>query len=375
MTQPENSPAFSSTNPSTSGLVVAPLATLRARRICFIKPSALGDVVQSLPILHALRYRFPTASITWVINEPLAPLIAGHGLVDDVIPFERQRFQSLDASSRRGIRDLAAMLARYRFDLAIDLQGLLRSAMVSLATKAPVRIGLASAREGAVYTYTHLAQDGPFETNAVDRYWSVVRLLGAGFLPKSFDLRLSDSEKAWARQTLQAWPRPWLAIHPGAKWLTKRLPADRLGLAASQWMADRRGTVMVLGAGGDEELAQAIRATMGGLPMLDLMGKTSLRQLAALLAETDLLLTNDSGPMHLAAALGTRTVSLFTCTSPIRSGPFGPGHAFWQTTVPCRASYVKECSHLSCMKQLQPEALLPLLDEACPARSSAGRAA
>ncbi len=356
--------------PPQARLEVAPLATIRARRICLIKPSALGDIVQSLPIVHAIRYRFPSASIAWIINDQLAPLIDGHGIVDQVIPFERNRFHSIDAKSRQGIRQLAQSLAKYRFDLVIDLQGLLRSAMLGLATKAPIRIGLASAREGANYTYTHIAQDGPFETNAVDRYWSVARLLGAGGIDKSFELGLTESEKGWAREKLLRFPRPWLAIHPGAKWITKRFPAEKFAQAARQWSNSQRGTVIAVGAPGDQVLAQTMRDELAHQPMLDLVGQTNLRQLAGLLAEVDLLMTNDSGPMHLAAAVGTPTISVFTCTSPIRSGPFGVGHQFLQTSISCRASYQKECSHRSCMKELAADQLVPLLDQAGQAISS-----
>jgi lipopolysaccharide heptosyltransferase I len=350
-------------SPSYRRLEVAPLATIAARRICFIKPSALGDVVQSLPIVHALRHRFPTASIAWVINDQLAPLIENTGLVDQVIRFERHRFQSIDSSSRKGIQTLAQSLAKDRFDLTIDLQGLLRSAMLGLATRAPVRIGLASAREGAVYTYTHLAADGHLETNAVDRYWSVAKLLGAGSFPKSFDLRLNASETQWAADQLAPWPRPWLAIHPGAKWITKRFPVEKFAQAAREWSGRTGGTAITIGTLDDHDLAENIRLQFAGHNYLDLVGKTSLRQLAALLHQVDRLLTNDTGPMHLAAAMGTPTVSVFTCTSPIRSGPYGPGHMSYQTTVPCRASYKKECDHRQCMHQLAADGLVPLLTQ------------
>jgi heptosyltransferase I len=345
-------------------LQVAPLATIDARRICFIKPSALGDVVQAIPVVHAIKYRFPAASITWVINDHLAPLIEKTGLVDDVIRFERHRLSSIHSSSRQALAQLTKSLAGYRFDLAIDLQGLLRSAMLGLATRAPVRIGLASAREGSALTYTHLAQDGPFETNAVERYWSVARLLGAGGLEKSFSLNLSTAEQAWAIDQLVRYPKPWLAVHPGAKWITKRFPAEKFGQAAGQWSRQTGGTVVIVGTGDDRPLAQTMKESLIGQPTLDLLGKTSLRQLAAVLDQVDRLLTNDTGPMHLAAAVGTPTVSVFTCTSPIRSGPFGEGHRLYQTSVPCRASYKKECDHFSCMKQLSADGLVPLLDAA-----------
>lgn len=343
-------------------LDVAPFATLRARRICIIKPSALGDVVQSLPVIHAVRHRFPCATLSWVINDAFAPLIEPTGIVDEIIRFEREQFRSLTPISRGRLLEFGRLLKSKKFDLVIDLQGLFRSAAMGWVTGAPVRIGLASAREGATLSYTHIANDLPVERGAVDRYWSVAELLGIGDLPKEFPLRISSAERHAALSTIGPLPRPWVAVNAGSRWQTKRWPAEHFADAMERSVGPRRGSVVIVGGPSEEPVAEEVARGLT-VPFVNLAGRTSLRLLAAVLDSVDLLVTNDSGPMHLAAALGTPTVSIFTCTSPARAGAFGMGHSILQTSVPCRASYVKQCSRMDCMKELTSEKLLPILNE------------
>src|SRR5438874_8887445 len=168
-----------------------PLDRLSPRRLALIKPSALGDVVHALPVLSALRQRFPDARITWVVNKSYEPLLAGHPDLTDTLAFDR-------TAMRRGLRravayslGFAAELRRRRFDLVIDLQGLLRTGLMCLATGAPVRVGFANAREGSRYAYTHKVRVPDADRiHAVDRYWRVAEALGAGDVPKRFRVPL-----------------------------------------------------------------------------------------------------------------------------------------------------------------------------------------
>src|SRR5690606_7324554 len=135
----------------------------------------------------------------------------------------------------------------------------------------------------------------------------------------------------WARRQLAALARPRVAVNPGARWQTKRWPAERFAEVVQKALgADRAGSVVVLGGPGEESMAAACHRALR-LPAVNFCGRTSLRELAALLGECDLLLTNDTGPMHLASAIGLPTVSLFTCTAPERAAPFGDQHRIVQT--------------------------------------------
>lgn len=336
----------------------SPLQTLAADRICIIKPSALGDVVQTLPILAALRQRFPLAHITWVVNSAYASLIRPISLIDEIIEFPRQHYKSLGLDAARRSLGFLSLLHRQRFDLAIDLQGLLRSGLMTFATGARTRIGLATAREGARFCYNRIVDDRPLEQGAVDRYWKLAEAIGVGAMPKQSPLELSAAERRWAADAISGLPRPIVAINAGSRWATKRWPAEHFAATINQQTST--GSVILVGGPGEEAIAAQVAAACR-LPTRDFAGKTSLRELAALLEQADVVLTNDSGPMHLAAAVGTPTVAIFTCTSPLRAGPFGFGHHIAQTNVPCRASYIKTCDRMDCMKELLPPRVAPAL--------------
>ena len=126
-----------------------------ARRIALIKPSALGDIVHSLPVLTALRVRFPAARITWVVNSAYEPLIRNHPDLTDTLAFDRGMFKKRRVAGHRYAVSFGRELRRRQFDLVIDLQGLFRTGLMCLATRAPRRIGFANAREGSRYAYTH----------------------------------------------------------------------------------------------------------------------------------------------------------------------------------------------------------------------------
>jgi heptosyltransferase-1 len=336
-----------------------------ARRIAIVKPSALGDVVQSLPLLAALRSRFPAARISWIVHSAYAPLLRPISLLDDVIEFDRKAAAASPLHGSAYVWKFLRRLRRERFDFVIDLQGLLRTGTFTLATAAHRRWGLRSAREGSRFAYNRVIDDLSGPQGAVNRYWRVAEALGVGDLPKEFPLEISQEERREALQLLDSLPRPWIAVQPGARWMTKRWPAASFA-AAMQATIDRvGGSAVVLGSSDERdvasETAQSIRA-----PKLLLAGKTSLRLLAAVLESCDAMLTNDTGPMHLAAAVGTPTTAVFTCTSPSRAGPFGEGHEIVQTNVACRESYIRRCDSMACMSEVTPsvvgEALIRCLE-------------
>ena len=339
----------------------SPLRRIEPRRVCIIKPSALGDVVQTLPVLGALRQRFSRAHIAWVVNHAYASLLTPIPHLDEVIPFDRERYRGIGPRNWQEILGFFRGLSERRFDLAIDLQGLLRSGLMTWATRASCRVGLTSAREGARLFYTYRANDLPIEQGAVERYWKVVEALGAGECAREYSLALSPLEQEWACWAIGGLPRPIVALNPGARWQTKRWPADRFADVTDKALGRTAGSAVVLGGPGEEPFADIVAARLH-LPCVNLCGRTSLRQLAALLQQCDLLLTNDSGPMHLAAAVGTSTVSIFTCTSPVRAAPTGAAHCVAQTSVSCKGSYRKTCDRMICMQELSADKVLPVLE-------------
>lgn len=324
------------------------------RRICVVKPSALGDIVQTLPLVPVLKQRFPDASLSWVVNRSFADLLADLPGLDEVHLFDRR-------GPWQGWWRLLRTLRSRRFDLVFDLQGLLRTATMTWATGAPVRIGLETAREGAHLSCTHTLPDTGRLVPAWQRTWRVAELLGAADVPRTTPLGLGPEHRHFAEQELAGLPRPVVAVHPGAQWATKRWPVEKFAVVLNKAVRSFHASVAVVG-GPDEarlsqQLGRLLRQLCPSAPLVDLTGRTSLRQLAAVLGSVDVALTNDSGPMHLAAATGTPVVSVFTCTHPVRSGPPGDAHRLVASRVPCAASYRKKCPfrgcrHLACLDEL-----------------------
>lgn len=353
------------------------LDELEVRRICVIKPSALGDVVQSLPLLPVLRERFPSARISWVINHELAELIEGHPHIDELLIFRRR-------GTARDYLQLLQKLRQREFDLVFDLQGLMRSGVMAAATRAPLRIGLETSREGAGLAYHVTVPKTGRAVSAFQRYWRVAEVLGfAGRTPQTI-VPMNESDHTWAANQLGGLTGPVLAIHPGARWITKRWPVEKFAVVANKAMRQYGFSVVILGSKSEMPVASELQNLLQGFvpwkPVLNLTGQTTLKQLSAVLSAVDVVLTNDSGPMHLAAGLGTSVLGVFTCTSSVISGPPGSQHELVATEVPCAASYKKQCPHsgrgnLCCMDELTTErvcqALVRLIDKSQLQREAA----
>ncbi|MBN9120817.1 MAG: glycosyltransferase family 9 protein [Planctomycetes bacterium] len=339
------------------------LDRIDARRIAIIKPSALGDIVHSLPVLTALRARFPTARITWVVNRSYESLLTGHPDLTDTLPFDRGAFRGV-RGTLSAAWSFAGELRRRRFDLVIDMQGLLRSGLMAWASGAPRRVGFASAREGSRYAYTHkLKCPGRLGAHAVDRMWAVAEAFGVGHLPKAFLVPLRAAEVEAARNELAQLPRPVVAVAVGAKWVTKRWPAGHFAEALNRAHARFGASAVFVGASDDTVLSQQAVAALRG-PSLDLTGRTSIPRLSALLSLADVMLGNDTGPLHLAAALGKPCVAPYTCTRVALHGPYSQSSHCVETSVACGGSYLKKCDNMICMPDLTADRLWPKLAEA-----------
>ncbi len=325
------------------------LCDLRPDRIALIKPSALGDVVHALPVLHALWLRFPGATISWVIRESLQSILTAHPDLDETISFDRH-------GGIRATVALARQLEARKFDLVVDLQGLLRTGLMCAATRAPRRVGLSSAREGSRWFYSDLVNDD-LSLHAVDRYWRVAEALGAGNSPKQFHVPISNESRAWANQF--RCEAPVIVVSPGSRRVTKRWThfSDLVNRAQSRF----GGSAILVGSPDEAGLSARVAADIRG-NCLNFAGKTTLPQLAAMLERADVVLANDSGPLHLAAALGRPIVAPYTCTTIKRHGPYLQSGAV-ESSVWCRGSYVKRCSRLDCMIELSANRLWPVLEE------------
>lgn len=335
------------------------------RRILIIKPSSLGDVVHALPVLAGLRAAYPAAHIAWLVGRTFAPLLEGHPLLDEVIPFDRRRYGRMLQSGTVAAEFLRFVhqLRQSRFDLVVDLQGLLRSGVLSWASGAARRVGFAAAREFGWVFYTQRVRCPTREAHAVEKNLHLARTIGLPVDPPAFPLGLRDEELAAMRERLtRAAGGPvarFIALVPGARWETKRWRADRSAELVARLHAGGFPPCVVLGAPDDRTFADAILAACS-TPVIDLVGRTSLRELSAALALADLVVCHDSGPMHIAAALGKPLVAIFGPTSPARTGPYCRSARVVALPLPCVPCLQRQCplGHHNCMQQLDVATVL-----------------
>jgi lipopolysaccharide heptosyltransferase I len=323
------------------------------RRVLIIKPSAIGDIVHALPVLPPLRRRWPEANICWLVTPSCADLVLRHPLLDEAILFERGRFGH-GWRNPAALWDLAGFmwqLRQRRFDLVIDLQGLFRSAWIARASGAPRRLGFSNARELAPLFYTDRVDCSWELDHAVERYLKIASALGCGDGPVEFPLAVDDEDRRYVEQ----WIPPgtdFAVLLPGTNWATKQWPVQRYAQLVAP-LKERFGLeCAVAGAAGDAELTRQIPARF------DVTGKMNLRQLVALLERAKLVVGNDTGPMHMAAALGIPLVAPYGPTDPARTGPFQRQESVVRLNLPCSPCYSRTCSHRSCMQWLELEPML-----------------
>jgi heptosyltransferase-1 len=325
-------------------------------KILLVKLSSLGDVLHTLPTLEALRQAFPGGHLTWLVEAGYAPLLTGHPALDEVWPVPRVRLgQNL---RRQDLAALARLLGRVRahpFDLVLDLQGLFKSALWVALAKSPRKVGYNGTREGSYLVLTERVPPYDPEAHAVWRYLNLARYLGAPPAPPRFRLALEE-DKDFARKLAAELPEPLAVLHPGARWESKLWPAASWARLVD-WLSREKGlSVILTGSAGDRPRAEAILARATA-PVLNLAGRTSLGELASVLKQAVLAVTTDTGPMHLAAALGRPVVALFGPTAPWRTGPFGAGHEIVRLALGCSPCFKRRCPEPRCLTELPPEAV------------------
>lgn len=346
------------------------------RRILILKPSAIGDVVHALPVLAVLRRAWPSARIAWLINDRLVPLLAGHPLLDELIPFDRRcygRFGRHVEASQRFVEFLAALRAR-RFDVVLDLQGLFRTGFLARAAGATRRLGLADATEGAWLFYTDRTAPAPGPAHVVERNLRIVELLrleaccdapSAELLPVNPMVR-QDVSRLLRQRGLPDGAR-YAVLAPGTLWQTKRWPVERFA-RLGEMLHDRLGLSVVLTGGPKEAHRVAELASRCARPTVEMVAGVGVAELVALLDGAALTVAGDSGPIHIASTLGRPVVAIFGPSDPARNGPVGQPDHVVRAEVPClgcRRRKLRHCPYAHrCMQALEPEAVFEVAQRA-----------
>ncbi|OPL15753.1 MAG: hypothetical protein AVO39_07285 [delta proteobacterium MLS_D] len=339
--------------------------------ILIVKLSAVGDVIHVLPSLSALREAFPDAHISWVVEESAADLLRGHPQCDRVLISGRKRWIANLRHNRRiggtftEIRSFLANLRDRRYDIAIDFHGLFKSAVIMGFAKADRKIGYRSMQELSQLFYNETVHED-MTKHAVLRYLDFIAYLGIPVSEPRFVIPGGPEEKARVDRMLAEAgikrEQKFVAVSPVALWKTKLWYNDRFALLGDR-ITDELALPVVFTGGSDAAgVVHDIRRRMSA-GSVDLAGKTSLRELARLYERAALVISTDSGPMHLAAAVGTPTVAIFGPTDPARTGPFGDGHHVIRTGIECSPCFRKVCDSGACMAGITIDAVFDAVRE------------
>ncbi|MDD5712982.1 MAG: glycosyltransferase family 9 protein [Smithellaceae bacterium] len=342
--------------------------------ILIVKLSAIGDVIHTLPSLSALRKRFPQAHITWVVEQAAADLVVGHPYLDSVIVSTRKGWAGKLRGGNIGavvaeMRELTGALRSRPYDLVIDFHGLFKSAVLAGLCRGKRKLGYRSLQELSGLFYTERIPED-MEKHAVDRYLDFARYLGADVSKPEFLIPVAFENERRTEALLKeagiASGERFIAVSPVALWKTK-LWSDEKFAALCDMMISRLGVKVVLTGG-----AAAPLMRIGNLMKenaVNLGGKTTLKDLAALYRRAALVVTTDSGPMHLAAATGTPVIALFGPTDPRRTGPYGAGHTVLQKSLPCVPCFKKNCEKMDCMRGIGVDEVFAAVEEKMKGRN------
>ncbi|MDH4161642.1 MAG: lipopolysaccharide heptosyltransferase II [Nitrospirota bacterium] len=319
-------------------------------RILIIKLSAIGDVVQTLPALEAIKRALPDSRIDWVVEEAAAGILEGHPLIDRLLVSRRKTWFRLlkrpntFLQGSRELKNFISELKKVRYDMAIDFQGLLKSGIVMGLARADRKIGYAGSREFSSLFLNERLPAYDIERHALERYLDIARYLGA-VDPSSVCVLPIDLEKKLIRERLSiavSKNERIVVLNPMARWQTKLWPEEKFSQLADRLISERRAAVIFTGSTNDREVIDRIMGMMKRRA-LNWAGDTTLKELAALASIADLFITTDTGPMHLAAAAGGRVLALFGPTAPWRTGPFGSGHKVVRKGLDCSPCYQRSC--------------------------------
>jgi heptosyltransferase I len=389
-----------------------PAIDLRSRdfqRILLIKLSAVGDVVQTIAVANKLRRRYPKARLDWLTTPAMAELLQHNPAISNAIEFAREEWRRpWRLAPYAGAVRLAARLRAAHYDLVIDLQGQLRSAAFALAAGTPVRIGFdrprastwaasrkvpddfrkhswQGAREGSWLAYTHHIPLPTLDIHSVDHYLSVGKLLGVDDLAADFSFPIPPEASGRIDALLDYYgiaKSKLVVLGPGSNWETKQWRGDGFAEVARHFL--KKGFAVTL-VGSERERALCDDIVRNAPGTVSLAGETLLSELAALIRRSSICLAHDSGPTHLAVALGRPVVGIYGPSDPVWAAPYRRDGAVLKADLPCSPCYLRQlslCRHgHACMQNVSAQAVIERMEsvlakqpgDAKTAASRAGR--
>jgi len=307
-----------------------------ATRILIVRLGSLGDLVHTLPAASALRRANPTAEIDWLVDRPHREFLELVPVISSLVVLERR--------GARGWLDVLKTMRARGYDVAIDFQGLVKSAALARLSGARKVVGFdrAALRERFASAFYTEQIDIPKGTHVVRKNLAVAAALGAPADGDALEFPIRDIRSPAVESFVAADPRPFALINPGAAWPNKRWPPDRLGAVATH-LLDRHGlpSVVLWGPGEQGAADAVVRASTGAARLAP---PTGLKDLIALARHARVIVSGDTGPLHIASALGVPAVSLFGPTDPLRNGPWDPRDIAISRYDSCDCHYQRKCS-------------------------------
>ncbi len=342
--------------------------------ILVIKLSAIGDVIHTLPALNAIRDAYPAAHITWLVEEAAADLVVGHRALDRVLVSRRKKWIN-DFKSGHRIKALGQAvqfvktLRDTRYDIIIDFHALLKSGLLVFLAKGKRKIGFGKGMQHMEHSYLFLNEKIPavsMEIHALDRQLVLAEAIGAKPGAIQYHIPVAAQDKAGVRMLLKKMKiqadKPIVAINPVALWDTKLWFNDRFAKLSDRLIREYGFQIVFTGANTDRSTIKEILGMMNE-KAVSLAGRTSLRMLAALYEKAGFVVSTDTGPMHLAAAMGTPVIAVFGPTAPWRTGPYGKQHQVVRADLDCSPCFKRVCKTCDCMGQISIDKVMDAVDD------------
>ncbi len=334
---------------------------LEGKRTLIVKPSSLGDVVHTLPLVHAIKREFPTCHIGWIVQKAFSPVIDNDQSVDEVIHIDIP--STSDPNAKPGVmveaaKATLASVVRLRrlfsakpYDIVLDLHASLRSAILGKCNPNGLKIGLSDAKELNTYFQDKLVQPDSHKPHAIDKNLQFARYLGVEVHDTDFRIEPGSSAEKEAMDFLggRFQDKTLIYANPAARWVAKHWSPEQWASLGDALM-DRDHALFILAGGpGDIPYIETITSKMNTRPLVS-AGKISLAGSIALSGLADVYVGVDSGPMHFAAMAGSKVVALFGPTDPRLVGPYGKGHIIIQRKdMDCLACRKRHCERMDCL--------------------------
>ncbi len=331
--------------------------------ILIVKLSAIGDVIHTLPALNAVRNYYPNANITWLVEEDAASLVQGHNALNRVLVSKRKRWLKAlrSLSFLETIKEVYVFIKALRdtrYDMILDFQALLKSGILIAIARGRRKIGFGKGLEHMEHSYIFLNEHIPavdMEIHALSRGMMLLNAVGIPTNEVEYKLPVSNHDHKNIDELMKQHgingAKFLVAVNPVAKWETKLWPNKKFAELADMLVDQYDMKIVFTGGITDYSIIQTITSLMK-VRAMNFAGKTTLTELAALYEKAALVISTDTGPMHLAAAMGTPVVALFGPTASWRTGPYGSGNKVIRIDMACSPCFKRRCERPDCMYEI-----------------------